>query len=76
MVITLDPELEAALIVSARREGLSPEVVALSALRERLIAATPPVQARDEWERNLLGAATDCEVSLPHAAVSSEGMHE
>jgi hypothetical protein len=36
----------------------------------------PPVQPRDEWERKLLGAATDCGVSLPDAALSSDGLYE
>jgi hypothetical protein len=75
MVITLDPELEAALAELARRQGVAPEALALSALRERFLAAAPP-QPRDEWERRLLGAARDCGVSLPHSAVSSEGLYE
>lgn len=37
---------------------------------------SPPVQPRDEWERKLLGAATDCGVSLPDAALSSDGLYE
>lgn len=35
-----------------------------------------PVQPQDEWERALLGVAKDCGVSLPDAAVSSEGLYE
>ena len=31
---------------------------------------------QDEWERILLGLATDCGVSLSHSALSSEGMYE
>ena len=76
MVITLSPELEAALGEAARRQGLTPEVVALNALRERFLGATPPVQPQDEWERRLLGLAKDCGVSLPDSAVSSEGLYE
>lgn len=75
MVITLGPELEAALNEQARRQGVTPEVLALNALRERFLTA-PPIQPRDEWERRLLGAATDCGVSLPHEAVSSEGLYD
>ena len=30
----------------------------------------------DEWERNVLGLATDCGVSLPHSALSGEGLYE
>jgi hypothetical protein len=76
MVITLDPELEAALNVVARRERVAPEVLALNALRERFLTRASPIQPRDEWERRLLGAASDCGVSLSHEAVSSEGLYE
>ncbi len=34
------------------------------------------LQPQDEWERNLLGLAVDCAVSLPNTAVSSEGLYE
>jgi predicted transcriptional regulator len=76
MVITLSPDLEAALRELARRLGIDPETLALNALRERFLASTPPVTPQDEWERRLLGAATDCGVSLPHSAVSSEGLYD
>jgi hypothetical protein len=75
MVITLGPELEAALNEQARRQGVTPEMLALNALRERFLAAAA-LQPRDEWERRLLGAATDCGVALSHEAVSSEGLYE
>jgi predicted transcriptional regulator len=76
MVITLSPELEAALSELARRQGVAPEVLALNALSERFLAPTPPLTPQDEWERRLLGAATDCGVTLPHSALSSEGLYE
>jgi hypothetical protein len=76
MVITLGPELEAALKEQARRRGVAPEVLLLEALSERFLAPPAAIQPQDEWERRLLGAATDCGVSLPHAAVSSEGLYE
>jgi hypothetical protein len=76
MVITLSPELEAAVKELARRQGVAPEVLALNALLERFLAPPPPIQPRDEWERRLLSAATECSVSLPHEAVSSEGLYE
>jgi hypothetical protein len=76
MVLTLGPDLEAALNELARRQGIAPEVLALNALRERFLASVSPIQPRDEWERRLLGAASDCGVSLPHEAVSSEGLYE
>jgi hypothetical protein len=58
------------------RQGLAPEVVAVNALRERFLAPVAVVQPRDEWERGLLAAATDCGVSLSNKAVSSEGLYE
>ena len=76
MVLTLGPELEATLNELALRQGIAPEVLALNALRERFLAPASPIQPRDEWERRLLEAATDCGVSLPHSAVSSEGLYE
>jgi hypothetical protein len=75
MVITLGHELEAALSEVARRQGVSPEALALNALRERFLAAAPP-QPRDEWERRLLGLAKDCGVSLPDWAVSREALYD
>jgi hypothetical protein len=76
MVITLSPELAAALNEQARRQGIAPEALALEALRERFLAPTRPDEPRDEWERRLRGVATDCGVSLSDAAVSSEGIYE
>ena len=76
MVILLGPELETALKEQARRSGLAPEVLALDALRERFPAPVDSIVPRDEWERSLLGAATDCGVSLSDAAVGSEGVYE
>jgi hypothetical protein len=76
MVIALGPELEAVLRELARQRGVAPETLALDALRERFLAAGPPVRPQDEWERRLLGAATDCGVSLPDSALSSEGLYE
>ena len=75
MVITLSPELEAALSEQARRLGVGPEELAVRALRERFLSAAA-LQPRDEWERGLLGAARDCGVSLPDWAVSSEGLYD
>jgi hypothetical protein len=76
MVITLGAELEAALSEAARRQGVAPEVLAVNALRERFLGLTSALQPRDEWERGLLEAARDCGVSLPDAALSSEGLYE
>ena len=75
MVITLGPELAAALNEVARRQGVAPDVLAVNALRERFLAAAA-LQPRDEWERGLLEAARDCGVSLPDSALSSEGLYD
>lgn len=75
MVITLDPELEAALNEVARYKGIAPEALALSVLRERIVSMAE-LLPRDEWERGLLELAIDCGVSLPDWAVSSEGLYD
>jgi hypothetical protein len=75
MVINLPPPLEAAISEGARRRGVTPEVLALEALREHFLPAAV-LQPRDEWERRLLEAATDCGVSLSNEALSSEGLYD
>ena len=75
MVITLSPELEAALTDVARRQGISPEALALNSLRERFLSAAQ-LQPQDEWERRLLGLAKDCGVSLSNAALGREELYE
>ena len=76
MVITLTPQLEAALSEQARRRGVAPETLALDALRERFLPAAADLEPRDEWERRLFGAAIDCGVSVPDSALSSDGLYE
>lgn len=76
MVVHLGRELEAALIESAKRRGIAPETLALEALRERFLVTSPGIEPRDDWERRVLGAATDCGISLSDAAVSSDGLYE
>ncbi len=75
MVITVGPELEAALNEAARRQGIAPEVLAVNTLRERFVAAAE-LQPRDEWERELLGLAKDCGGSLPDSALSREELYD
>jgi len=76
MLITLTPELETALNELAKRQGLAPEVLALNVLRERLVGLIKADAPRDEWERLILDAGSNCGVSLPNVAVSSEGLYE
>jgi len=75
MVITLDPELESALNEVARHKGVAPEVLALNVLRERILSMHVLVP-RDEWEHELLKAATDCGVSLSNEALSREELYD
>jgi hypothetical protein len=75
MVITLDPELEAALNEVARHKGMAPEVLALNVLRERILSMYVLVP-RDEWERGLLELALDCGVSLSNEALSREELYD
>lgn len=75
MVINLPPQVESALFAQARRRGIAPEALALDVLRQQLLPAAPPAPA-DEWERRLFGAAIDCGVSLPDAALSSDALYE
>ncbi len=76
MVINLTPQLQAVLSEQARRRGIAPEALALDALRDRFLPNVPDLEPRDEWERGLLAAATDCGVSLSNEALSSEGLYE
>jgi hypothetical protein len=75
MIITLDAELEVALMESALSQGIAPEVLALQVLRERFLPQTL-LEPRDEWERGLRALAKDCGVSLSNWAVSSEGIYD
>jgi hypothetical protein len=76
MTIVLDPDLEAAVREFARRQGVVPEEAALAVLRERLGAPATQVQPRDEWERIVIEAGSDCGTALSHAALSSDGLYE
>ena len=76
MVITVGPELEAALNAQARQQGVAPEDVAWGVLHERFLAATRPIQPQDAWESRLLGLAKDCGVSLSHEALSREALYD
>ena len=76
MVITLGPDLEAALNEAARDRDVAPEELALHVLREHFLGMASSLQPRDEWERGLLEAARDCGVSLPDSALSSERLYD
>lgn len=76
MVIKLSPELEAALKERAQREGVTPDVLANRVLRDRFLEPSMSFASQDDWERLVLGLGTDCGVSLPHSALTSEGLYE
>ncbi|HKB01573.1 MAG TPA: hypothetical protein VKD90_05100 [Gemmataceae bacterium] len=76
MVIKVESELEAALASEADRRGVSPEALAIEALRQRFLPRPLPFEPRDEWERGLLAIGTDCGVSLPDSAFSSDELYD
>ena len=76
MVITLEPELEAALNEAALRRGVAPEQLVLDALRQRFLHSAAPAVPPDEWELRLLGMARECGVSLPDNALSRQALYE
>jgi hypothetical protein len=45
-------------------------------LREHFLPASALLEPRDEWERRLREAATDCGVSLTDEQLSREQMYE
>jgi hypothetical protein len=76
VVITLEPELEAALNQAALRRGVAPELLVLDALRQRFLHGAAPAIPHDEWELRLLGMARECGVSLPDSALSRQALYE
>lgn len=73
LTLNLPPQLATALAAEATQRGVAPEELAVEALSLRF---TPDVEPVDEWERRLFGAAIDCGVSVPHQALSSDGLYE
>lgn len=76
MTITLPPDLEAVVIERARETGASAEDYVIAALREQIVESRPVLEPRDEWERLVLSLGTDCGVSLPQEALTSEALYE
>lgn len=64
----------------AERVALAREILASVAVgppdAELARAAVPPPAPADEWERRVFGAALDCGVSVPDAALSSDGLYD
>ena len=76
MVISLEPELETALNSAANELGKDPETLVLKTLRERFLPLSERLEPRDEWERRLLSAASDCGVSLSDRALGREEIYD
>jgi hypothetical protein len=76
MVIILNEQLAAALQHEAKQRGVAPESLAVEVLEQQLGNTSVPVQPRDEWEKSLLRVASDCGVSLPNEALSSDGLYD
>ena len=76
MVISIQTDLESALNAAARKQGVTPEELAVTTLRQRFMPGPLPFEPRDEWERRLLAIGTDCGVSLPDSAFSSEELYD
>ena len=75
MVITLEPELEAALNDVALRRG-SRRVACPRRARQRFLRSHLAVVPDDEWEQRLLGMTRECGVSLPDTALSRQSLYE
>jgi hypothetical protein len=76
MVLTVGPDLEAALSEQSRRQGISADRLALDALRRQFLSPAVAGESHEGWTARLRGAASDCGVSLPHEAVGSDGLYE
>lgn len=76
MVIEIDADLAVRLAEEARNRGVTPEELAVRALQERFPKRVPPIEPRNDWERNLLAIAVDCGVSLSSEALSRETMYD
>ena len=73
MSISLDSELEARLKELAAKQGVTPEALALSALRQRFLKSS---ESEDAWVRLLRSAASDCGVSPPNEAFLAENLYD
>ncbi len=75
MVVTLNPQLEAALKEKADQQGMAPEDLVVRIIRDYFLSSPRP-EPQDEWERGLLAAAREWGVSFSNSALGSEGLYE
>ena len=76
MVITLPKQLATVIAEPAKQRGVSPETLALEAIRQRYAPSAPTDAEHEAWMRKLFEAASDCGVSLSNEALSSEGLYD
>ena len=76
MTITLTPELERAVIEHARRNGLSPEELALRTLLEKFSVPVEPQLSQEEWERFVQHIGKPRGIALPDEAFSREELYD
>ena len=76
MIITPEPELEAALNQAALRLGVALESLILDALRRRFLRGSTATIPHDEWELRLSRIGRECGVSLPDSALSRQSLYE
>ncbi len=74
LVLKLSSDLEAAIEEVANDQGVTAQELAIKTLQDRFLP--PRITPRDEWERSLLEAGSDCGVSLSNEAVSSDGLYD
>ncbi len=75
LTVELSDVAYATLRQRAREASQTPAELAAAALEQHFAPASLP-EPRDDWERHLRSAATDCGVSLSNEAVGSEGLYD
>ena len=76
MVLTIGPELEAALQEQSKRRGIAIDRLALDALRDQFIPKQPKIMSHDEWLARLDAISTDCGMSLSDEALSRDNLYD
>ena len=75
MVLTLTPELEAALTEFAKAQGTDPAELALKMLSDCFPTRKPKL-SHEEFQRRIRAMGTPAKVSLSDEALSSEGIYD
>lgn len=75
MTITLDPDLEAALLEQAQRQGVCSKELALKMLRKQLLP-NDLIEPQDDWGRGLRALASHRGFGLTDEQLSREQMYD